>query len=181
MTDNRTWFTRRKPLVMLVVLLQVLVLSGLAVSYYAIGWFGDSIKVRTVPVDPRDLFYGDYVTLQYEISTIPLSIWQGSPERLEQGTKLYVVVKSGADGIYEAIAASDKPLEAGAGEYVLIGSTEYYWDHKYSGMGIPVRYGIEKFYVPENTGKALEEKADRLVVELKVAPWGKMKIEQLVE
>lgn len=42
---------------------------------------------------------------------------------------------------------------------------------------IAVKYGIEKYYVPENTGQALEEKADRLIVHLKVAPWGQAAIQ----
>src|SRR3989344_3670842 len=31
---------------------------------------GQEVLLQTVPVDPRDIFRGDYVTLRYEISTL---------------------------------------------------------------------------------------------------------------
>ena len=34
---------------------------------------GDEILLKTLPVDPRDLFRGDYVILRYEIGTINAS------------------------------------------------------------------------------------------------------------
>ena len=33
---------------------------------------GKEVLLKTVPVDPRDLFRGDYVTLRYEIGTLNL-------------------------------------------------------------------------------------------------------------
>src|SRR5262245_51439719 len=40
---------------------------------------GDAILVRVVPVDPRDLFRGDYVTLGYEFSRVPPGGIEGLP------------------------------------------------------------------------------------------------------
>src|SRR5512142_2691329 len=62
---------RRHRAFWLVVALQVVaVLAFAGVKEYALAG-GDEIVLATVPVDPRDLFRGDYVTLRYEISTIP--------------------------------------------------------------------------------------------------------------
>ena len=45
--------------------------------------------LQTVPVDPRDLFSGDYVTLRYGISTLERSrIW--FPYDVAQGYRVYV-------------------------------------------------------------------------------------------
>lgn len=165
---------RRSLLVYGLVLLQALVLVGVAVSYYAVSWFGQDVRVRTVPVDPRDLLYGDYVTLGYNISRLDPSLWKESGSKAERGKTIYVVVAPGADGLFEPKAAYGSRPSVGEGEVVLKGRIDYSWDES-----IAVKYGIEKYYVPENTGKALEEKADRLIVHLKVASWGQAAIQGL--
>lgn len=80
---------RRSLLVFGLVLLQALVLAGVAVSYYAVGWFGQDVRVRTVPVDPRDLLYGDYVTLSYDISQLDPSLWK-DPAAGRSGAKRFL-------------------------------------------------------------------------------------------
>lgn len=40
---------------------------------------GREIVLPVVPVDPRSLFRGDYVILNYEISRAPLSLLSGPP------------------------------------------------------------------------------------------------------
>ena len=54
----------------LIFLAQVLLLAELYADR-ALGLRGETIRLRTVPVDPRDLLRGDYVILGYEISRIP--------------------------------------------------------------------------------------------------------------
>src|SRR6185437_13702730 len=93
---------RRAKLLLLLVLLQVLFLGGIAGSYYAVGWFGDEIKLKTVPVDPRDLLYGDYVTLGYEISRLEPALWKGGEELPKTGSRVYVLLKP-VNGLYEAV------------------------------------------------------------------------------
>ena len=44
----------------------LLLLIGLTVKPLWTLTYGDDIALLTVPVDPRDLLYGDYVTLWYE-------------------------------------------------------------------------------------------------------------------
>ncbi|CAG7654465.1 GDYXXLXY domain-containing protein [Paenibacillus allorhizosphaerae] len=165
---------RRSWLLAGLVLLQTLVLAGIAVSYYAVGWFGQEIRVKTVPVDPRDLLYGDYVTLSYDISRLDPGLWKEAGPAPERGEPIYVVLKPGADGLAQAVGAYRTKPAVQPGEIALRGSVNYN-----SPDSIRVKYGVEKYYVPEGTGKSLEEKADRLVVRMKVAPWGQAKIEQL--
>lgn len=169
---------RRSWLLAALVALQTLALAGIALSYYAVGWYGQDIRLRTVPVDPRDLLYGDYVTLAYDISTVTPAMWKGSDRQVKRGDVIYVVVKPGTDGVYVPVAASDTKPSVSAGEVTLKARAMYAWDRKHEG-GVRVSYGIEKYYVPENTGKALEEKAAQLIVHVKVAPWGQPKIEGL--
>ena len=54
------------------VLLQVALLVGIiAYRQYWVAT-GEKILLRTAPVDPRDIFRGDYVSLRYDISTLDL-------------------------------------------------------------------------------------------------------------
>ena len=156
------------------VLLQTLVLIGIALSFYAVSWFGQEIRVKTVPVDPRDLLYGDYVTLSYDISSLDTRLWKEAGSTPERGEPIYVVLKPGTDGLAEAVGAYRNKPVLQPGEVAMRGSVNYN-----SLDSIRVKYGVEKYYVPEGTGKSLEEKADRLIVRMKVAPWGQAKIEQL--
>src|SRR3954454_21217086 len=43
-------------------------------------WWGDVYFVGVMPVDPRDLFRGDYVVLSYEFSRLPGSLPDMPPE-----------------------------------------------------------------------------------------------------
>lgn len=165
---------RRSGLKLAFVLLQVVILIGIAISYYAIGWFGQEIKLKTVPVDPRDLLYGDYVTLSYDISRLEPALWKETAVAAERGNAIYVVLRTGADGFSEPVGAYASKPAVQSGEIVLKGRITYVWNED-----ISVDYGLEKYYVPEGTGKALEDKQDRLAVRVKVAPWSQAKIEGL--
>jgi len=162
--------SRRAKLLIVLVLLQVLFLGGIAGSYYAVGWYGDEIKLRTVPVDPRDLLYGDYVTLSYEISRLEPALWKGGDELPKTGSPVYVLLKP-VNGVYEAAGIYNKKPAAGHGEAVMKGRVSWSWNEE-----IHVKYGIEQFYVPEGTGKELEEKARNMIVTVKSASWGQTKI-----
>ncbi|WP_159881229.1 GDYXXLXY domain-containing protein [Paenibacillus puerhi] len=170
---------RRGKLAAALVLLQVLVLIGVALSYYAISWYGQDVRVKTVPVDPRDLLYGDYVNLSYEISEISPALWKGSAEGVKRGQVVYVVVRTTPDGTSIPVGAYDRKPDLMSGETMMKGRASYQWEPL--DWRLRVNYGIEKYYVPENTGKELEEKASDLIVHLKVSSWGQAKIEGLEE
>ncbi|MCZ8519004.1 MULTISPECIES: GDYXXLXY domain-containing protein [Paenibacillus] len=168
---------------------QALVLAGIALSYYAVGWYGQELRLRTVPVDPRDIFYGDYVTLSYEISRLEGTLWKEA-EPPKRGDTAYVVVKPGSDGISVPVAAYRSKPALAAGETALKGIVQYGWvkgngnssDENFNESfheNFSVRYGIERYYVPEGTGKALEKQAAHLTVRVKSAPWGQPVIESI--
>lgn len=174
MTDKATILTKKRPLfVGMLVLLQVLFVCGLAGSYYAAGWFGVEIRLKTVPVDPRDLLYGDYVVLGYEISRLDPGLWQEKSELPKNGDKVHVLLKP-VNGLYEAAGVYSAKPAVKPGEVVLRGTVQYSWN-----QSIHVNYGLEKYYVPEGTGKELEDQARNMIVTVKVAPWGQAKIESL--
>ncbi|AFC32623.1 hypothetical protein PM3016_5966 [Paenibacillus mucilaginosus 3016] len=177
--ENKKHAARRGLWAILFAAAQVLVLAGIALSYYAVGWYGQDIRLRTVPVDPRDIFYGDYVTLSYEISRLDSTLWKEAapPER---GDTVYVVVKQGTDGVAVPMAVYVSKPSLAEGEAALKGIVQYAWNPDFRGEeSFSVRYGIERYYVPEGTGKALEERAANLIVRVKAAPWGQVTIGEI--
>lgn len=164
--------SNRSKLMYVLIALQLAFLSGLALSYYAVDWIGKEIRLKTAPVDPRDLFYGDYVILSYEISSLPRSLWKGNTEA-EIGESVYVALKPKGD-VYTAIAVYPEKPDVSSDVVVLIGKVGYSWDDT-----IRLTYGLERYYVPEGTGKQLEEVRSDMIVTVKVAPWGQMRISDL--
>ena len=112
---------------------------------------GDVILLRVAPVDPRDLFRGDYVTLSYEINR-PASTASdpaaASWRRFEgqQGRTVYVLLEPEADGKhwrshgYQFEPPADGKFIRGT---IVSGST--------------FQFGIEQYYVQEGTGAKYEQ------------------------
>lgn len=174
----------------IVVVLQILVLLAIALSHYATAAYGEEIKLKTVPIDPRDMFYGDYVTLQYEISELPISLWKDEnkptdSEGLLSNTIVYVVIQpsDSADGMYQAQGFyTEKPAVSG-NQLLLKGKVDYvngpFTDDEKATVRI--HYGIERFYVSENTGKELEEQSQKgeIIGTVKISKWSSPVLEKI--
>jgi uncharacterized membrane-anchored protein len=167
----------RGKLLLAAVVLQVLFLVGVALSHYAVGWVGKEIRIQTAPVDPRNLLYGDYVRLNYDISQLNKSLWLGSGLLPKQGEPVYVLLKqlnSKPTGTYEAIGIYRQKPAIQADEAAVKGRVDYDY-----GTDLRIAYGLETYYVPENTGKELERQGGKMIAAIKVAPWGRSIIERL--
>lgn len=120
---------------------------------------GQEVLLSVQPVDPRDLLRGDYVTLGYNISSLPTDLFAERPQDDRNGRDrtVFVRLKPGEDDIWEAVAAryDEKPEPAPAdGELDIRGvATSSWYDEATS---ININYGIERFYVPEGEGRAIE-------------------------
>ncbi len=119
---------------------------------------GKEIVLPVVPVDPRSLFRGDYVILSYDITRIPGEML---PDGSTRGDRLYVTIEKTEEDSYKAIAVSLKhPRVVADNRAVLQGWLKY---GRMSGGQRPkfgvIRYGLESYFVPENSGRALEDTA----------------------
>ncbi|MDP6706439.1 MAG: GDYXXLXY domain-containing protein [Alphaproteobacteria bacterium] len=147
----------RKALVALAVLAQFLVLAVMAAEREYIVRYGRTVYLRTAPIDPRDVFRGDFVRLQYEISIIgPRDLRGDLPKRLkEKGRKVYSALTVGPDGLAELAYASDAaPAE---GPYIrgrLIGRVHFGGPRG----AAQVKYGIEQLFVEQGAGRAIEKR-----------------------
>lgn len=111
------------------------------------------VTLKTVPVDPRDLFKGDYVVLRYEISTLPASLFKDAmPDVSEAGRKVYVVLEPSGE-CYHAVAAWTREPSLSPGQVLIQGAVEAQRPWMTSrAMELRVEYGLEKYFVKEGTG-----------------------------
>lgn len=156
-------------LFVLAIILQVFILLSLVVKKEVDLRYGRKIIVKTVPVDPRSLFRGDYVNLRYEFSQIDLTAVGKSKNYFYIGETVYVrLAKNQDEWLVKSI--SDKPITIkSADEIMLCGTVSHsrFWQAE---KNIEVSYGIESYFVPEGKGKPIERdiRQKRVQVELSV-------------
>ncbi|MGJ7038137.1 putative membrane-anchored protein [Shinella sp. BE166] len=164
--------------------LQTAVLGYMVESRASILRSGADIKLKTLPVDPRDLLRGDYVILSYPISTIPKDIVTGEIPKDSQQVRMSVRLKPGADGLWTASEASFGALAPAEGSVVLRTLPFEYYSSVDNVLpdNIFVSYGIERYYVPEGEGKVLEDarNQEELEVEARVSKEGTPQIARLI-
>lgn len=120
---------------------------------------GKEVLLKVEPVDPRDLLRGDYVRLGYDISRIPVELIENLPgETASAEGPIFVRLKKGADGYWSAAGASlgTDSAVAGPDEVGIRGTATGAWSLS-PGSTVSVDYGIERYYVPEGEGLAIEE------------------------
>lgn len=135
---------------------------------------GREIVLPTLPVDPRDLFRGDYVVLRYEISRHKAPFHMKL--NLENGQEVYVSLKlDGQNWKIDKITLT-KPLRG----LFLQGRISEVQKEKYQET-YGIQYGIESYFVPEGEGKKLESLREqkKLNAVINVAPDGQAKIKRL--
>jgi uncharacterized membrane-anchored protein len=123
-----------------------------AVNFTALT-LGERVLLRTRPLDPRDFLRGDYVTLDYDISNIPEELMPEEvlPDEEFEGVfqrDLYVTLKLDEDGIGSVSGVS---LARPSGGLYLEGNLYWRWG------SYNVRYGLGVYYVPEGTGREIED------------------------
>jgi uncharacterized membrane-anchored protein len=96
----------------IIVCLQVVLLFGIIA--YREYWIatGDKVILKTAPVDPRDIFRGDYVNLTYEITNLLLDSQSKQPDFLPR-QPIFVNFETAADGTSFAASVSKEQPETG--------------------------------------------------------------------
>jgi uncharacterized membrane-anchored protein len=160
-------------LVILVLALQTAWLLGtVAVQEHALAT-GKIILLETRRVDPRDLLRGDYLSLNYKISDVPVNLFSPPVNKdLPYGTKVFVALAPGTNQFYEIVKASTNELAPSANEILLRGRSDQRW---WSTNSIHVAYGIENYYVAEDNGNP----TGKLTVQAVVPASGQPKIKEV--
>lgn len=136
---------------------------------------GAPIILETAPIDPRSLFSGDYVRLNYKISNIRLDETPGDKD-FKRHDRVYVLLKAG-DPYWQPVSVHRIKPDAPSGHVVIKGevtvANELFWNpetrQSEKVKHISVRYGIESYFVPEGEGRVLERPKEGEKVSMRVA------------
>ena len=139
--------------------LQVVILAGVFVNGFYPLWLGKEIRVETRPVDPRDLFRGNYARLGYDFSTLPTAGFR-------PGDVIYLPLEQDGE-LWRGLTPARQPPAQGL--YLRGRVSGLPW-----GGTRRVTYGIEALFAPKEKALQLErELRDGAVAVLKVAPNGR--------
>ena len=170
MIVNRTYLW---PLLAGVALIQSAALFKIVYDRDRLLKSGREITLPVQPLDPRDIFRGDYVTLGYDITTLHKSNTETDHDfnGFAPGSTAYVtMIPAPAGGWTETHVGSVYPSQVAPGEIVLKGRVKTVWKSENPAESmVNVRYGIETYFVPEGTGRALEDKVRAHKIEAIVA------------
>ncbi len=143
---------------LLALLIPLIILGGIAYKPLIAKAKGEEILLATDAYDPRDLFRGDYVNLNLEISRSSYDYL--SETILDDAEKynnsfIYVLLKPDGSGYYSIDAIMEKPPSDGVYLKARIYGLS---DTKYEKgpLTVYLDYGLERYYVQENTGEELQ-------------------------
>jgi uncharacterized membrane-anchored protein len=143
----------------IVALAQTGVLAGMVIDRTRLLKSGREITLPIVPVDPRDIFRGEYVRLGYEASIVPIRLLEGPPP--QPNSAFYVVLEKKDGGGWQPVKMSRAmPNETSPDRIVLKARTTWGWPASSStDAKVNVRYGIESYFVTQGEGPRLERLA----------------------
>lgn len=147
----------QKKILYLTLIFWLLIFSGfIAYKEYTLRT-GTEVMLKTLPVDPRDLFRGDYVTLNYEISTLDMERIEAENSYFYYGDPVYLALKlENGYGLPEKIYTTPPDNEL----YIKgkVNDIIYDWESEDGTIQeLRVDYGIESYFVPEGRGMEIEK------------------------
>ena len=139
---------------------QIAFLSWMIAGRAAILRDGQEVLLKVEPIDPRDFLRGDYVRLNYEIRNLPVKFVENAPagEFVTEEGPVFVRLGKDPDGYFRPRSASlGKPSAKVPmpDEVDLRGSITGGWTLG-PEASFSVGYGIDRYYVPEGEGRAIE-------------------------
>lgn len=141
----------------------VLLLLSMTIKPLITIYYGETVRLQTVPVDPSHLFYGDYVDLEFEAENIPVQVAEKSLQKKldeymdgsfpQNDLSVYIHLAYNHETNTHKVTnlTEDKP---DTGTYIK-GILNAYIHEDTVRVSIP----IEQYYLEDNTGLELEEKA----------------------
>lgn len=177
-------FGRFGTAVILLAVIQTLALGWIIAGRVSILRSPDIVTLTTQPIDPRDLFRGDYVVLAYGISRLALDGLPGDKE-FEQGDTIYVEITPARE-TWRAVGVWRAPPKPADGNKVIRGRIADVVKNIPRVRAIPfsgdmeevpcndcvmatVTYGIESYFVPEGEGRKLENARNSRALSVDVA------------
>ena len=173
----------------------------LVLQVAALGWMiyerahrlrtGEEVTISLAPIDPRDLFRGDYVRLRYEISTVyPQTV--GGDTEFERNDPVWIALEPDEAGRSQPTGVFKHPPPELPDRTVIQGRVRSAYDSTppenlidtcpQTCKRLRIEYGIEKFFVPEGEGRKIETIRDttRVAIVAAVDSNGKAAIKKLL-
>lgn len=159
----------------IILVLQTLALAGMiGIKQWTLST-GTPILLETQPIDPRSLFRGDYVRLNYSISQLKVEELTGDDEFTRHDPIFVVLEKS--DKYWQPVSLHHQKPQITARQVAIKGDVHYvslsFWNRQTRKSEktkvVNVRYGIENYFVPEGEGRALERPRQKEKVDIQVA------------
>lgn len=134
---------------------------------------GTPIVLETIPVDPRDILYGDYVSLQFAVEEFKEDVIE--PELLKDlrnetygKVVVYAVLQQEQGDLYGLKSVTAEKPDSGVflkGQMYRYGGSINGKETTYYADFLP-----DRFYVSENTGQRLEDlsREGKLIAKMKV-------------
>lgn len=153
------------------------------------------VTLKTAPVDPRDIFRGDYVILTYDIAQLPLAYLEGDSDFTSGDTVLVELAQE--NETWKAVSVWHEGHEAAPDDRIIRGRITYMSPPATTASpgsegDVPappcsdcsvlnVTYGIESYFVPEGEGRELENIRNdgKLTVDVALGKDGTPAIKQL--
>lgn len=154
--------------VAVILILQTVVVFGMiAMKQYTLNT-GTPILLETEPVDPRALFRGENVKLQYTINELNLQEL-GGDECYWNRDVIFVTLEQ-RKKYWDAVAAHHHRPRVAHGQVVIKGRVMWRGrDTSQACEEVYVEYLIEDYFVPEGKGRALEWATRDGQVDIRVA------------
>ncbi len=128
---------------------------------------GQTVRLAVEPVDPRDIFRGYYVTLNYEISRIRPTL-VGSSDDFARDDIVYVTLKEDTGGLWQAAGISKTRQQTQPGQVTIAGRITYVRPDSVASTAdaelgcanpcqmVVVRYGIEQYFTQQDAARDIE-------------------------
>ncbi len=124
---------------------------------------GKKIVLATQPIDPFDLFRGQYMSINYDISSI------NNVEGFDEGDSIYVLLEEDEQEIWRLKETSKTKPDRGV---FIKGEVINSYDNS-----VRVEYGIEQYFFERNA----KIPTSNITIEISVANSGRAKIVQLLQ
>lgn len=161
----------RKTFVKAMLVPAIVLLGFIGYNYYTFNQ-GQEILLKTAPVDPNDIFRGNYVNLRYDISVINLTHMPYDMPFV-YGDDVFAVLAKGEKYWYVARVGHYYQYP-GQNEVVMKGKVTGSYENT-----INVLWGIESYFVPEGKGLQIEREIRDVSVRISVDRTGRALIREL--
>ena len=163
--------------ILLVAVIQTIALGYMIVDRQAVLNAARVVTLKVAPIDPMDPLRGEYVILRYAISTLNTAELQGD-DAFNPAETIYVTLENKGEE-WAAVAIGHHPVATPGG--VVIKGTINHANDVNGASQLNIDYGIESFFVPQGTGREIEDERQKgdLSADIAIDPQGRAAIKAM--